>query len=205
MARSDNTDFRRIQDNDGDIAEISPWGYTYTAGAVHNRINKDVEYHICYEFVTVPAGSTVTFTICTNAKFPHGDLKISSNAEFSYDFDVGTTHPDGGATQVYPFNLNRGVNLSRAVAEFFIGETNGDQDKTIECGHVGALDKFETIASRDSGAYWLLDSTCTYHLRITNKDDAASYVVVKYRWHEHCSVPGEGLGEDAHEYDYVPI
>ena len=116
MARSDSTDFRRIQDNQGDIAEISEWGYTYSGDAVHRRVNVDREYHICYEFVAVPAGSTVTLTICTNGKFPHGEFKISSNAEFSYNFDVGTLAPDVGATPIYPFNLNRGINLSRAVA-----------------------------------------------------------------------------------------
>ena len=206
MTRSTNTDFRRIQDQQGDTAEIDESGYTFSGDAVHRRINIDEEYFVCYEFAEVGAGSTVTLSIMTNGKFPHGTIRIASNAEFSYEIELSTvTTEPAGASQIYPHNLNRGCNHNRAVATFYTGTTAGGDGKQIECGHVGAADKFESIASAAVGDYWLLDSGRVYHVRVTNKDDAASYIVIKYRWHEHYPVPGDGTGEDEHEYDWEAL
>ena len=195
-------DKRRIQDSDGDEVEISSLGYTFSAEAGHARINNDREYFVQHTWSAVTAGSEVTFTIVTNAKYPHGYYRIASNAEFSYSFDLGLAKPGLMSTEVFPRNLNRGVNLNRSVASFYYGDrTTSNLSMTLETGHVGAADKFTSIASMDTGTYWTLDSGCTYHLRVTNEDDAASYIVVKYQWHEHGSphVTG-GLGEDAVEY-----
>ena len=205
MTRSTNTDFRRIQDDEGDNIEVNPDGNIWAGTDTHLRVNKDVEYFLCHEFVSVASESTVTLSIMTNGKFPHGEIRMASNAEFSYTIELSTVTTEPSGTSIYPFNLNRGCNHNRAVATFYVGDTGAADGKEIECGHMGVTDTFSSINSSDLSANWLLDSGRVYHIRITNRDDSASYVVIKYRWHEHYPVPGEGTGEDEHEYDWVAI
>jgi len=202
MARSSNTDFRRIQDQQGDTKEISPWGYDYAEKAVQRRVHIDREYFVCYQWDSVGAGSTVTLSIMTNGKFPHGTFTIEAESELSYDIQLSTTTlQPAGSTQVYPHNLNRGCNHTRAVATFYRDTTSGDISKTIENGRTS----IKKVSSDAVSAYWLLDSGRVYHIRIKNEDSSAKYVIIKYSWHEHTPIEAEGTGEDENEYDYEPV
>ena len=194
----------KINDSDEDEIQISEVGNIFSSTAIHLRINSDKEYFVCYEWVAVAGGSTVTLSIVTLDTHPHGELKIASNEEFSYKIDVGTTPPDG--EEIYPHNLNRACNKNRCEAKFFYDETYGDKDIQLECGHAGGTAKFDSVSTNDIGNYWLLDSSATYHIRITNESESEAYVIIKYRYHEHEEIKEcDGDGEDENEYDYEPI
>jgi len=144
----------------------------------------------------------VTFSIMTNTKYTHGSFKIVAEAGLSFKLELSTlTTQPAGATEVFPHNLNRGMNNCDAVATFWRDSTASDSSKVLECGRAGSAIPF---ASSDQGAYWLLDTGRVYHIRITNTDVASKYILIKYRWHEHGVTEGTGNGEDENEYNYVP-
>lgn len=203
------TDKRRIQDSQGDELCINKTGFIFTDEGDHGRTSLDVRFYYGHEFTSVSAGSTVTVTICTNEKFPHGQFLISSDNAFSFDLELSNAACSAiNGTQDYQFNVNRGKNNARSVASFYFGDTSASTSgfawKTLESGYI-AEGKFST-PDKGSTVDWMLDSERVYHLKITNNGADAAWICVKYLYHEHypvnmVDVPGDGEDED--EYNHA--
>ena len=202
------TDKRRIQDSDGSNMAVNDIGAIIASPDLQERVAQDVEYSFYHEWSSVTAGSTVTITIVTNSKFPHGTFSIKSDnaarAVLTLSSTTDTTLING--TQDYQFNLNRGANHNRSVASFYYDDTSvstsGYLFKTISVGR-SADGKFAS-ASDLTCFDWLFDDYRIYNLTITNNGADAAWILFRYKYHEHepTSVDiASGSGEGETEYD----
>jgi len=205
---------RIIQSRSGNDMKVDSIGMIAADTPHHRKTDFDKEYFISYEWATVPASSVVTLTIATNTKYPYGSIRMASDAEFSYAITLSTaTVGLINGTQIYQFNVNRGMNNSRSVASFYFDDTGtsgaGELYKTLELGHVGASSTekpkdYTKIQSSDEGAEWLLDSEQVYNVIITNESVVTAYIIFKYSYCEHDAVESStttNYGESATEYD----
>jgi len=207
MAKSNQTDYRRIQDTDGSKMAVNDIGAIIASPDGHERTAQDVQFFYQHNFTAVAAGSTVTIAVVTNEKFPHGHMYISSDNDWTFELTLSTATPgeiDG--TQDYQFNINRGANHERSVASFYYGDisagTVGNLHKTLETSQ--AISSNFTIADEKSTLDWLLDDERVYIIHITNDGDDAAWINLKYIYHEHDPVSvdiASGSGEGEPEYD----
>lgn len=208
MPKSRSPDFRRIQDNEGDYIRVTGNGSIFADDGEHARTAFDERYFYSHEWTSVGAGSTVTMTIYTGTKFPHGIFVINSDNEISYNFELcNSSASEINGTQDYQFNINRGKNNKNSVASFYYGDTNvsstGSLWKTLEEGKTiaGKFSEPDTKSTVD----WLLDSGRVYNLKITNEGADAGWINLHYIYHEHDAVTGllsevAGNGEGEQEY-----
>ena len=206
MSFKNRPDFRRIQDSEGDFMRISSVGAIFADPGSHARTGFDKRFFYGHEFSAVGSGSTVSITIYTSNKFPHGQFFVTSNDDFSYNFELSTASKgDINGTIDYQYNVNRGRNHDRSVASFFYGDTvashASNQWKVLEEGRSTA-GKFSTPDSL-STIDWLLDDERVYNLLITNEGDGESWITIHYLYHEHNPLTMEnqtGSGESETEY-----
>ena len=208
MAKSNQTDYRRIQDTDGSEVAVNDIGAIIAAQDSHERTAQDVEYYYEHVFTDVAAGSTVTVTVLTNSKFPHGNMSIDCDNSWEAELSLSTSTDPTGGTQDYQFNINRGANHERSVASFYFGDTScgtvGNLHKTLETGRAEA-GKFSVPVGGDS-IDWLLDDSRAYIIHLKNTGGDAATIIFKYRYHEHDPVSvdiASGSGEDETEYSPV--
>lgn len=202
-----STKDRTISDLEGDTVKVNGVGAIFADKGDHARTAFDKRFFYEHDFASVAAGSTVTVTIYTNSKAPHGAMHIKGEDELSYTVRLSSTTDTSliNGTQDYQFNINRGKNNVNSVASFYFNDTSvstsGYFFKTLETGRAAA-GRFST--PNDAVTIdWLLDSYRIYNITIKNEGAGAAWVMFRYNYHEHdltaCDVAGDG--EDEAEYD----
>lgn len=208
MAKSEQPDYRRIQDTDGSKLKINDIGALIAAKDLHERTAQDKMFYYEHLYTGVAAGSTVTLVILTNSKFPHGEMLIDSDNAYTSTFELSKVSDVTGGSIDYQFNMNRGANHERSVASFYYGNascaTDGELSKTLETNKKGGSQYVP--AGEDGYMKWLLDDYRAYVIHVTNDGDDAAWILIKYKYHEHDPTSVDiatGSGEDEIEYSGV--
>ncbi len=178
------TDKRRIQDDDGDLLDITPNGNVTSDTWQEKELDEGEMIVVSCHHDDLAAGSTCTFgfSTCTIHDM-HVTISVSTSGKTHIAFHEEPTYT--GGTPVAQLNMNRQKTLPCTSAVFVVNPTVTDNGTVLITLHSGTVGWKASIAGSVNMESWILKKNTKYIVIVKNEDSGAIDVSMVVNYHRH--------------------
>jgi len=177
-------DKRRIQDNDGDVLDITPDGNIVADTWQEQKLSDGEIILASYHLDDLAAGSTCTlgFSTCSIHDI---HLVATANTTGSSHVEFREEPTYTGGVSITPLNMNRQKPLPCANTVFVSNPTVTEDGFLLVELHSGSAGWKAQISGSADMESWVVKKDTKYTVKVTNDSDEAIDVTIIVVYHKH--------------------